>query len=378
VECNKQLKTNTFAYSIHSNSILSMAFPFQKNINIFFSLILIIVIYSCNSDTSKREVPNFTAENKDAPKGMKYIPAGTLQMGGDNEQADKNEYPKHAVEISAFYMDETEVTNAQFAEFVKATNYVTVAEKPIDWEEMLKSLPPNTPKPDDIVLAAGALVFRPTSQPVSLDNPANWWEWTVGANWRHPEGPNTGLEGKDDIPVVQIAWEDAKAYADWAGKRLPTEAEWEWAARGGKENMIYPWGNESVNDGAAKANFYQGLFPYQNDNKDGFEGVAPVKSFPPNDYGLYDMSGNVWEWCSDWFDFEYYGKETAKKSNTTGPDRAFNPYAPYQQEKIVRGGSFLCNDDYCSGYRNARRMGSTPDTGLNHTGFRCVQSIVEK
>ncbi len=354
-----------------------MTSSLQKFIKHLSFLTLLTLFIGCNNDTPKTEIksPNFTTENKNAPIGMKYIPAGNLQMGGDNDQADKNEYPKHGVEMSAFYMDETEVTNAQFAEFVEATNYITVAERPIDWEEMLKSLPPDTPKPDDIVLAPGALVFTPTPQPVSLDNPANWWVWTVGASWKHPEGPNTGLDGKDNLPVVQIAWEDAKAYADWAGKRLPTEAEWEWAARGGKENMIYPWGNESVNEGEAKANFYQGLFPYKNDEKDGFAGVAPVKSFPPNDYGLYDMSGNVWEWCSDWFDFEYYSKETAKKANTIGPERAFNPYAPYQQEKIVRGGSFLCNDDYCSGYRNARRMGSTPDTGLNHTGFRCVRDV---
>jgi formylglycine-generating enzyme required for sulfatase activity len=352
-----------------------MTSSLQKYIKHLLVLVLLTLFIGCTNDAPRTEVSTFTKENKNAPTGMKYIPTGTLQMGGDNDQADKNEYPKHGVEVSAFYMDETEVTNAQFAQFVKATEYVTIAERPIDWEEMLKSLPPNTPKPDDIVLAAGALVFTPTSQPVSLDNPANWWVWVTGASWKHPEGPNTGLDGKDNLPVVQIAWEDAKAYADWAKKRLPTEAEWEWAARGGKENMIYPWGNESVNEGAAKANFYQGLFPYKNDKKDGFEGVAPVKSFAPNDYGLYDMSGNVWEWCSDWFDFEYYGKETAKNANTIGPERACNPYAPYQQEKIVRGGSFLCNDDYCSGYRNARRMGSTPDTGLNHTGFRCVRDV---
>lgn len=197
--------------------------------------------------------------------------------------------------------------------------------------------------------------------------------WTIGANWQHPEGPDSDLQGKDNHPVVQIAWEDAMAYCQWAEKRLPTEAEWEWAARGGKTDNIYPWGNENVNEGAAKANYWQGLFPYQNTKKDGYATTAPVKSYAANGYGLYDMPGNVWEWCSDWFDFEYYQQNKAAKKNTVGPDRGFNPSMPYQQEKVVRGGSFLCNDDYCSGYRNSRRMGSTPDTGLNHTGFRCVK-----
>jgi formylglycine-generating enzyme required for sulfatase activity len=176
-------------------------------------------------------------------------------------------------------------------------------------------------------------------------------------------------------PVVHISWEDAVAYAKWSGKRLPTEAEWEWAARGGKQNQIYPWGNESIEKGKSKANFYQGLFPVQNTKSDGYELTAPVASYEPNDYGLYDMSGNVWEWCQDWFDVEYYKNCFPKNEKELGPHKSNNPYAPFQQEKVIRGGSFLCNDSYCSGYRNARRMGSTPDTGLNHTGFRCVKDI---
>ena len=298
-------------------------------------------------------------------------------MGGDNEQASPNEFPKHPVEIAPFFMDETEVTNAQFAEFVKATGYVTVAERPIIWEEIQKDLPPGTPKPPDSLLQPGALVFHKTEQPVSLQNPAAWWTWTVGADWRHPEGPESDIANKMDHPVVQIAWEDAAAYAKWAGKRLPTEAEWEWAARGGQENMVYPWGNEAVEVGDAKANFWQGLFPYQNEERDGYFATAPVKSYPANNYGLYDMAGNVWEWCGDWFDHDYYQRDAARRAGNSGPARGFNPQNPYQQERVVRGGSFLCNDDYCSGYRNARRMGSTPDTGLNHTGFRCVRSVGE-
>ena len=309
------------------------------------------------------------------PEGMVHIPAGLLQMGGDNEQADPNELPKHEVAIDAFFMDATEVTNAQFQKFVDATGYVTVAERPLDWEELKKELPPGTPRPPDSLFLPGALVFQKTDQPVSLHNPGAWWHWTTGANWRQPEGPGSSIADKMEHPVVQVAWEDAAAYATWANKRLPTEAEWEWAARGGQENLVYPWGDESVNEGVAKANFWQGLFPYQNEQTDGYATTAPVRSFAPNGYGLYDMAGNVWEWCGDWFDFEFYQKEAARGANTAGPQRAYNPYFPHQQERVVRGGSFLCNDDYCSGYRNARRMGSTPDTGLNHTGFRCVRSL---
>jgi len=306
---------------------------------------------------------------------MVLIPGGTLNMGGDNPQADANEYPKHHVEINSFWMDTYEVTNTQFAQFVEATGYVTIAEKAIDWEQMKKEVAPGTPKPSDDLLQPGALVFQPTSQPVRLDNPAQWWHWTLGADWKHPIGPQSDIEDKMDHPVVQIAWDDAAAYAKWADKRLPAEAEWEWAARGGKENMIYPWGNEDVNTGKPKANFWQGLFPYQNKQVDGYYASAPVGSFPPNGYGLYDMAGNVWEWCSDWLDVEFYHKPEALMSNTKGPKSANNPTRPLLQEKVMRGGSFLCNDDYCSGYRNARRMGSGPDTGLNHTGFRCVKDV---
>ena len=327
---------------------------------------VLLLLFAC-------QVPDTPAPP--APPGMVYIPGGTLAMGGDNAQADANEFPKHDVDIAPFFMDATEVTNAEFAGFVAATQYVTVAERPVDWEAMKADLPPGTPKPADSLLLPGALVFRATTQPVPLNNPSLWWRWTTGADWRHPTGPSSSIADKMDHPVVQIAWEDAVAYAEWADKRLPTEAEWEWAARGGAEATIYPWGNEAVDAGEAKANFYQGLFPYRNELRDGYATTAPVKTYPPNGYGLYDMAGNVWEWCSDWYDAGYYARPAATRANTTGPARAYNPAAPYQQERVVRGGSFLCNDDYCSGYRNARRMSSTPDTGLNHTGFRCVRAV---
>ncbi len=308
-------------------------------------------------------------------EGMILVPGGVLNMGADNDQADPNEYPKHKVPIDRFWMDITEVTNREFAGFVEATGYVTVAERPVIWEELAKSLPAGTPKPADSLLQPGALVFKPTTTRVPLDDPSRWWQWTIGANWRHPEGPGSDIKDKMDHPVVQVAWEDAVAYARWKGKRLPTEAEWEWAARGGLEGNIYPWGDEHVDQGAPKANFWQGLFPYQNSLQDGYFTTAPVKSFPPNGYGLYDMAGNVWEWCSDWFDFDFYKSGKATLPNTAGADVAYNPFMPYQQEKVMRGGSFLCNEVYCSGYRNARRMGSSPDTGLNHSGFRCAKSL---
>ena len=341
----------------------------MKNTFPFTLFALLITFSSCKSGQSSS--PSAT-ENND---GMVSIPAGTLNMGGDNEQADPNEYPKHPVPIEAFYMDATEVTNAQFSDFVQATGYQTVAERAIDWEEMKKNLPEGTPRPHDSIMQPGALVFTKTAGPVALNDPSQWWRWTIGANWKHPSGPTTDISGIMDHPVVQIAWEDADTYCKWAGKRLPTEAEWEWAARGGKENMIYPWGNDAANKGAPKANFFQGFFPFENTVKDGFEKTSPVRTFTPNAYGLYDMAGNVWEWCSDWFDFGYYKKTDAKIARDTGPTSAYNPYMPFQQEKVIRGGSFLCNDDYCSGYRNARRMGSTTDTGLNHTGCRCVKEV---
>lgn len=308
-------------------------------------------------------------------EGMVVIPGGILNMGGDNDQADQNEYPKHKVKIESFLMDATEVTNADFLKFVTATDYITVAERAVSWEELKTQAPPNTPKPPDSLLAPGALVFTYTEEPVALQNSHQWWEWRLGADWTHPLGPDSSIDELMDHPVVQIAWEDAKAYCDWSGKRLPTEAEWEWAARGGLKNNIYPWGNEAVDNGKPRANFFQGLFPFKNTKKDGYEYTSPVKSFPPNGYGLYDMSGNVWELCEDWYDENYYKKKKDNISSMAVPSKSFNPRNPYQQERVIRGGSFLCNDSYCSGYRNARRMGTTVDTGLNHTGFRCVKDL---
>lgn len=308
--------------------------------------------------------------------GMVKITGGQFNMGGDNDQARPDEFPKHQVTVSSFWMDATEVTNAQFRTFVEATGYVTVAERKLNLEEIKKQLPPGAALPTPEQLEPFALVFHTASSPDL--NPGDWWEMVKGADWKHPQGPGSSIEGKDDQPVVQVCWYDAMAYCKWAGKRLPTEAEWEYAARGGQETAIYPWGDEHIEAGAVKANYFQGTFPEMEKVEDGFARLAPVKKFKANPYGLYDMAGNVWEWCMDWYGYEYY-KQTDGQSqpvaNPFGPEQPHDPMMPSMPQKVVRGGSFLCNDTYCSGYRIAARMKSSPDTALEHTGFRCVRDV---
>lgn len=338
-----------------------------------------IVIYSlialsigCDSQPKKIKKEVVSSEQ---PIGMVWIPKGQFLMGSEGPQARPDEAPVHTVEINGFWIDQTEVTNTQFATFVEATGYVTTAEKAVDWEEMKKQLPPGTPKPHDSLLQAASLAFKTTNGPVDLNNYAAWWEWKPKANWRQPKGKGSSIEGKEDHPVVHVSWDDANAYAQWAGKRLPTEAEWEWAARGGLKHKKYPWGDEDIAEGNAKANSWEGSFPYDNINKDLFFYSAPVKSFEANGYGLYDMAGNVWEWCSDWYNYDYYKTlENNITSNPQGANESYDPYNPYIAQRIIRGGSFLCNDTYCSGYRVASKMKSSPDTGSQHTGFRCVKN----
>jgi len=312
--------------------------------------------------------------NASSHEGMVYIKPGAFMMGGDNKQAAEDEYPKHKVILNGFWMDATEVTNAQFRKFVNATGYVTTAEQKPDWNQLKKQLPPGTPKPDDKLMVAASLIFTPPNHPVDVNDYSQWWSWQPGANWKHPRGPGSSIKGKDNFPVVQVSWYDAVAYCKWAGKRLPTEAEWEWAARGGLTNNIYPWGNEPVNEGKPKANTWQGHFPDKNTVQDKFYNSAPVKSFAPNGYQLYDMAGNVWEWCADLYNNTYYSTintPTGVKA-PRGPDKSFDPEEPYATKRVIRGGSFLCNDSYCSGFRVARRMKSTEDSGMEHVGFRCV------
>lgn len=307
--------------------------------------------------------------------GMVYIEGAEFVMGGNNKQASPDEYPNHKVKLKGFWIDVTEVTNAQFKKFVDATGYVTTAEQKPDWEQLKKQLPPGTQKPDESMLVAASLIFKPTTAAVPLNDYSQWWTWAEGASWKHPHGPKSDIKGKEQFPVVHVSYYDALAYSKWAGKRLPTEAEWEFAARGGLKNQVYPWGNESVNSGKQKANIWQGDFPYKNTLQDKFYYSAPVKSFAPNGYGLYDMAGNVWEWCSDYYDNRYYATINKPEgiANPKGPASSHDPDEPYAIKRVVRGGSFLCNDSYCSGFRVSRRMKTSEDSGMEHLGFRCVQ-----
>jgi formylglycine-generating enzyme required for sulfatase activity len=311
-----------------------------------------------------------------APPGMVWVPGGEFTMGTDSDLGWGDEKPAHQVRVGGFWMDATDVTNAQFRRFVEATGYVTTAEKPPDAEDILRQLPPGTPPPPKENLVPGSLVFVPTSGPVPTAGPdvhRQWWKWTPGAQWRHPEGPGSDLDGKDDHPVVHVSWFDAVAYAKWAGKRLPTEAEWEFAARGGLDNKPYVWGDDKPTDTNIRANIWQGEFPYKNTAADGYERTSPVKSFPPNGYGLYDMSGNVWQWCADWYQRDLYRQRAGRLTvNPTGPERSIDPARPFTPQRVQKGGSFLCNDSYCSRYRPSARHGCSPDTGMSHVGFRCA------
>jgi len=310
---------------------------------------------------------------------MVWIPGGEFAMGTDSELGWPDEKPAHPVRVDGFWMDEHEVTNAEFRAFVQATGYVTTAEKPPALEEIMSQSPPGTPPPAEESLVPGSLVFTPPAGRVRLDDFSQWWKWTPGADWRHPEGPGSSLEGKDGHPVVHVSWDDASAYAQWAGKRLPTEAEWEFAARGGLAGKPYAWGDEPPNDTIPLANIWQGEFPHRNAEADGFNRTAPAKSFPPNGYGLYDMAGNVWEWCADWYQRDLYRQRSSQGIviNPNGPERSSDPARPFTPQRVQRGGSFLCNDSYCSRYRPSARHGCSPDTGMSHVGFRCAKSQPE-
>ena len=322
-------------------------------------------------------VPNASSAPAKAPAGMGWIPGGEFSMGAQDPpgmddvgmKATIDSRPVHRVFVDGFFMDKTDVTNAEFAKFVKATGYVTIAERKPRAEDYPGAPPEN--------LVAGSVVFAPPDHPVSLDNYFQWWTYVPGANWRHPLGPKSSIVGKDNYPVVHVAYEDAVAYAKWAGKRLPTEAEWEFAARGGLAGKPYIWGDEFRPHGHWMANTHQGHFPDKDVGSDGYTGIAPVAKFPANGYGLYDMAGNVWQWTSDWYRPDYYKQLVAEGGvarNPQGPDSAYDPAEPGHAKKTQRGGSFLCTDQYCSRYMVGTRGKGDVDTGTNHLGFRCVMT----
>jgi formylglycine-generating enzyme required for sulfatase activity len=312
---------------------------------------------------------------------MVWIAGGEFMMGTDEREAWGPERPAHRVRVGGFWMDATEVTNAQFRAFVDATGYKTIAERPVNWEELKKQVPPGTPRPADEMLKPGSMVFTPTDLAVPLNDYSAWWTWTTGADWRHPEGPSTTLDGKEQHPVVHISFDDAVAYCNWAGKRLPTEAEWEFAARGGFVQKRFPWGDEPPTDENPRCNIWHGEFPWKNTMKDGYARTSPVRSFKPNGFGLYDMGGNVWEWCSDLYRADEYarvlaGKKGALLIDPTGPSDCWDPNEAIESttKHVIRGGSFLCHKSYCESYRPSARRGQTTDTGMSHLGFRCVMT----
>jgi formylglycine-generating enzyme required for sulfatase activity len=302
-------------------------------------------------------------EADSTPPAMVRVPGGTFLMGRENGPDD--ERPVHEVTVDAFEMDETEVTVGQFAAFVKATGYVTTSERVPDIRKY--------PDADPAYLKPGSAVF--VALEADLDGPPVWWRYVPGASWRSPEGAPSNVKGKRNYPVVQITWEDASAYAKWAGKRLPTEAEWEWAARGGLAQQPFCWGSATNGEGGKwYANAHQGKFPASDSGADGFAGLAPVKSFPPNAFGLYDMSGNAWEWCSDWYDPKYYA--VSPKANPKGPaEGTVGVEGEREAQRVRRGGSFLCDDRYCKRYVPSARDKNPPDSCANHTGFRCVRDL---
>ena len=341
-------------------------------------IIILFIFLSCKK--SNTELILTYPKTTTIPQGMRWVPGNSFTMGASetDSYALPLEKPAHPVEVDGFFIDETEVTNAQFKKFVAATGYKTTAERAINWEEMKKTLPIGTPKPADSLLAPGSLVFFKDIKDINgLDNWQQWWKWVLGANWKHPNGPNSTINGMDNYPVVHVTYKDALAYCKWANRKLPTEAQWELAAKGSLKESIYTWGNDDSKLDK-NANTWQGSFPIKNNVTDGYNLMSPVKSYYPNSLGIFDMAGNVWEYTLDWYNTDYYqelansGKVTKNPKGATVP---YNPNNPNQQERVIKGGSFLCNANYCSSYRISARMGMTEDSSSDHIGFRTIVTL---
>lgn len=322
---------------------------------------------------------NTVAAPKHAPAEMALIPGGEFSMGCNDprglphggHEAMSDCRPIHRVYVEGFWMDKTDVTNREFGRFVRATGYVTVAERKPD--------PKDFPGVDPAKLLPGGAVFTPPEHPVALDDFTQWWRYVPGANWRHPQGPKSSLRGREEYPVVQIAYEDADGYAKWAGKRLPTEAEWEFAARGGLTGKTYAWGDDMQQGHKWMANTHQGSFPNHDMGEDGYAGIAPVARYPANAYGLYDITGNVWQWTADWYSTDYYAQLSSSRHiarNPRGPESANDPDEPGVAKRVQRGGSFVCTEQYCTRYIVGTRGKGEVNSPTNHIGFRCVRDFV--
>lgn len=339
--------------------------------NLKFLILISFLFTSCNR--LEKEI-SFTP-----PNGMVWVEGKSYTKGAkiDDQYSMMREKPSHNVYVDGFFIDITEVTNKQFKKFAAETGYITIAERKIDWEEMKKNLPPGTPKPHDSILQPGSLIFNEdVKEVVGMDNYFQWWKWQIGANWRTPKGPGSSIENKENFPVVHIAYEDALAYCQWANRRLPTEAEWESAAQGNFKNAIYTWG-DNVDLLDSNANTWQGNFPVVNEGSDGFKMIAPVKSYPANSIGVYDMIGNVWEITDDLFNINYYREldSSTELNNPKGASSCYNPSNPFETQHVMKGGSFLCHDSYCASYRISARMGVSIDSGSDHTGFRTIATV---
>ena len=359
---------------------------------ILFTVLLLTVIFgayliwSAFLSKPQQAIPEIRLGNGiDGPKGMAWIPGGEFLMGSDHQKSQANEKPTHQVKITGFWMDSTHVTNDQFAQFIKETHYKTTAEQVPDWESIRVQLPPGTPKPPASVFVPGAMVFMGTKAKVNLNDYSQWWAYVPGANWQHPSGPQSNIDGKGNHPVVQVSYEDALAYAKWAGKRLPTEAEWEFAARGGLNQATYVWGDQLEQEGKLPANIWdvkKQAFPVVSPKAGGAMGTSGVGTFPQNGYGLFDMTGNAWQWVADWYRSDYFAmqvKEYGKSLivNPQGPTSSYDPddygVPSNAPKKVIRGGSFLCNEDYCQSYRPSARRGADPFSPMSHLGFRLVK-----